>query len=78
MFLLKYRLGNLVGYGIKFCMQRVPTRHTFEGTCYPKNKKYLKKHDDGVVRSIKSMLSGYTLDVEFNSASNELSRSKFE
>ena len=32
----------------------------------------------GVVGSIKSMLSGYLLDVEFNSASNELSWSKFE
>ena len=51
---------------------------------YPKNKKYLKKHDDeiflvfGVAGSVKSMPSGYLLDVEFNYASNELSQSKFE
>ena len=50
----------------------------------PKNKKYLKKRDDdviitffqvflvfGVAGSVKSMPSGYLLDVEFNSASNE-------
>ena len=43
MFLLKFQLGELVGYGIKFHIQRVPTRHTFDGARYPKNKKYLKK-----------------------------------
>ena len=32
----------------------------------------------GVGRCVKSMPSGYSLDVEFNSASNELSQSKFE
>ena len=32
----------------------------------------------GVAGSIKSMLSGYSLDEEFNSASSELSRSTFE
>ena len=26
----------------------VPTRHTFDGPRYPKNKKYLKKRDDDV------------------------------
>ena len=42
-FLLKFRSGELVGCVIKFCIQRVPTRHTFDGTRYPKNKKYLRK-----------------------------------
>ena len=32
----------------------------------------------GVAGSVKSIPSGYSLDVEFNSASNKLSRSKFE
>ena len=32
----------------------------------------------GVAGSVKSMPSGYSLDAEFNSASNEVSRSKFE
>ena len=54
-----------------------PTRHTLERLYYPKNKKYLKKcdddiiimffqvfHDFGVVRSVKSMPSGYPLDVD--------------
>ena len=41
-FLLKFQLGELVGCGIK----RVPTRHTFDGPRYTKNKKYLKKCDD--------------------------------
>ena len=90
-FLLKFRSGELSGCGIEFRIQRVPTRHTFDGPRYPKNKKYLKKWNDdviisffhvflvfGVVGSIKSMPSGYSLDVEFNSASNKLSRSKFE
>ena len=31
-----------------------------------------------VAGSVKSMPSGYSLDAEFNSASNKLSRSKFE
>ena len=42
-FLLKFWLGELVGCKIKFYIQRVPTWHTFYGTRYPKNKKYLKK-----------------------------------
>ena len=71
--------------------KRVPTLHTFDGPLYPKNKKFLKKHDDdiiimffqaflvfGVARSVKSMQCGYSLDGELNSASNELSRSDFE
>ena len=65
--------------------------HAFDGPSYPKNKKYLKKRDDdiiitffqvflifGVEGSIKIMQCGYLLDVELNSASNELSHSKFE
>ena len=31
---------------LNFCIQRVPTRHTFDGPRYPKKKKYLKKCDD--------------------------------
>ena len=42
LFLLKFRLGDLVGCGIKFRIQRVCTQHTFDGPHYPKNKKYLK------------------------------------
>ena len=41
-FLLKIRLGELVGCGIWFCIQRLPTLHTFDVPRYPKNKKYLK------------------------------------
>ena len=89
--LLKFRSGELVGCGIKFCIQRVPTRHTFDGPHYPKNKKFLKKCDDdiiitnfqvflifGVAMSVKSMPIGYSLDAQFNSTSNKLSQSKFE
>ena len=90
-FLLKFRSGEIIGCRIKFHIQRVPTRHTFDGPHYPKNKKYLKKWNDdviipffqvflvfGVAGSVKSMPSGYSLDAEFNSTSNELSQSKFE
>ena len=76
-FLLKFRLGELVGCKIWFRIQRVPTMHTFDGPRYPKNKKYLKKCDDdiivtffqvflvfGVEGSTKSMPSGYSLDAE--------------
>ena len=89
--LLKFRSGDLVGCGIKFCIQRVPTWNTFDGPCYPRNKRYLKKRDDdiiitffqvflvlGVVGSVKSMKTRYSLDAEFNSASREISCSKFE
>ena len=91
MFLLKSRSRELVGCGIKFCIQRVPTRHTFDGPRYPKNKKYLKKRDDDVIitffhvflvfrvaGSVKSMQCGYSLDAKLNSASNELLRFEFE
>ena len=48
-FLLKFRSGELVGCGIKFCIQRVPAQHTCDGPRYPKNKKYLKKRNDDVI-----------------------------
>ena len=89
-FLLKFQSGELVGCRIKFRIQRVPTRHTFDGPRYPKKKKYLKKHDDDVIitffqaflvfrvaGSIKSMQCGYSLDVELIYASNEHSRLEF-
>ena len=88
--LLKFRSGDLPGCEIKFCIQRVPTRHTFDRILYHKNKKYLKNvmmmsssHFSGIScfwgsRSVKSMQCGYSLDGESNSASKELSRSKFE
>ena len=73
-FYSKFRSGELVGCGIKFLIHRVPTRHTFDGHRYPKNKKYLKKWNDdviisffqvflvfGVAGSVKSMPSGYSL-----------------
>ena len=64
------------------CIQWVPTLHTFDGPHYFNNKKYLNKCDDHhvfwVAGSVKSMKSGYSLDVEFNSSFNELSWSKFE
>ena len=81
-FLLKFRSRELVGCGIWFRIQRVPTLHTYDGPRYPKNKKFLKKHDVdviimffqlflvfGIAGSIKSMPRGYSLDAEFNSAS---------
>ena len=48
-FLLKLRLGEHVGCGIKFHIQRVHTRNTFDGPHYPKTKKYLKKCDDDII-----------------------------
>ena len=42
-FLLKLWVGELIGCGIWFCIQWVPTLHTFDGSRYPKNKKYLEK-----------------------------------
>ena len=41
-FLLKFGSRELVGCGIWFRIQRVPTLHTFDKPCYPKKKKYLK------------------------------------
>ena len=48
-FLLKFRSGELVGCGIKFRIQWLPTQHTFDGLRYPKNQKYLKKRDVDVI-----------------------------
>ena len=48
-FLLKFRLGELVGCGIWFLIQRVPTLHTFDGPRYPKNEKYLEKSGDDII-----------------------------
>ena len=45
MVLLKFRSGALVGWGIQFQIQRVPTWNTFGGPYSMKNKKYMKKHD---------------------------------
>ena len=47
--LLKFQSGELVGCEIWFCIERVPTLHTFDGPCYPKNKKYLNKCDDDII-----------------------------
>ena len=44
--------------------QRVPTLHTFDGPRYPKNKKYLKKHDDDVIITFFSGISWFW-DSEF-------------
>ena len=62
--------------------------HTFDGLCYTKNEKYIKKRDYNhifhvffifhVVGPIESMQHGYSLDGELNFASNEYSRSKSE
>ena len=58
--------------------------HTFDGPCYTKNQKYMKKRDCNhgfhvflifrVAGSIESMQHGYSLDEELNFASNEYSR----
>ena len=47
--LLKFRSTEIIGCEIKFRIQRVPTRHTFDGPLYPKNKKYMKKRDDDII-----------------------------
>ena len=62
--------------------------HTFDGPCYTKNDKYIKKCDCNhvfhvflifrVVGPIESMQHGYSLDEELNFSSNEYSHSKFE
>ena len=48
-FLLKFWAKELIGCRIWFYIQWVPTLHTFDRLCYPKNKKYLKKHDDDII-----------------------------
>ena len=55
--------------------------HTFDGPCYTKNEKYIKKRDYNYVfhlflifhvgGSIQIMKHGYSLDEELNFASNE-------
>ena len=87
-FLCKFWSRELIGCGIKFHIQRVPTLHTFDGPRYPKNKKYLKKRDHHHIFSGISCFWGsgvrqkyaewVLVGWEFNSASNELFRSKFE
>ena len=47
--LLKFQSGELIGWGIKFCIQRVPTQHTFDRPRYPKKKEILEKRDDDVI-----------------------------
>ena len=42
-FLLKLRSRDLVGCEIIFHIQRVPTRHTFDGHCYPKKQEIPEK-----------------------------------
>jgi len=69
-------------------IQGVPMLHTFDGSFYMKNEKYMKKCDCNhnfhvflifcVVRFIKSMQDGYSLDEELNYAFNECSYLKFE
>ena len=55
--LLKFRSGALVGWEIKFHIQRVPTWHTFGGPHSMKNKKYMKKCDHHHVFSCISCFS---------------------
>ena len=82
-FLLKFWSRDLVGCGIKFCIQWVPIWNTFDRLFYPKNKKYLKKHADdiiimffqvfivfGVEESVKCIPNRYSLDAEFKYTSN--------
>ena len=38
MLLLKFRSGEVIGCGIWFRIQRVPTLHTFDGPLYPKKR----------------------------------------
>ena len=61
--------------------------HTFDGPCYTKNEKYMKKCDCNYVfhvflifhveGSIENVEHGYSLDEESNSTSNECFHSKF-
>ena len=74
-FLLKFRLGELIGCEIKFRIQRVPTRHNFEGPYNPKNKKYIKKRDDDFQHISSCFYLNFnweiSLDAELNFASNK-------
>ena len=88
-FLLKFRFRELVGCRIKFCIQWVPTWHTFYGPFYPKNKKCLKKWNDDIIIPFFSGISCFWgsgvrqnyvewVLVWVAGSVNELSRSKFE
>ena len=48
-FLLKFQSGQLIGCRIKFHIQCIPTWNTFDGPCYRKHKKYMKKCDDDII-----------------------------
>ena len=50
--LLKFRLGALVGWGIQFRIQQVPTWNTFGGPCSTKNKKWMKKRDANIEKVV--------------------------
>ena len=90
MFLLKFWSGELIGCGIWFHIQQVPTLHTFNGPLYPKKintweKKTWRWHHHhvfqvflvfGVAGSVKSVPSGYSLDVEFNSQKQEIPKKR--
>ena len=56
--------------------------HTFDGPCYMKNEKYMKKrvynHVFHVEMSIEIMQHGYSLDGKSNYASHKCFRSKIE
>ena len=90
-FLLKFGVAILVGWGIQFHIQRLPTRHNFCGHLSMKNEKYMKKCDVDIQHHIfhvflifhgagstKSMSSGYSLVVELYSLSSKWSYLKFE
>ena len=48
-FLLQFWSREIPLCKIKFHIQRLPTRHSFDRPRYTKNKKYLKKRDDDVL-----------------------------
>ena len=71
MFLLKFLSGELVRCIIKFHIQRVPTRHTFDGPCYPKNKKYMEKRDDDMgSRWMRNLIPHPTSSLDRNLSKN--------
>ena len=49
LFLLKFWSRELVGCGIWFRIQKLPTLHTLNGPRYPKNKKCMKKCDNDII-----------------------------
>ena len=90
MFLLKFQSESSLDVELNSASNEYPLGILWQ-TPLPQKQKYLKKQNDdiiipffhvflvfGVEESVKSMPIGYSLDVEFNSACNELSRSKFE